>query len=66
MNGSLIFFGEKMHRIRELIDQVANTDVTVLIEGESGVGKEIVARALHLNSPRRDKPFIKVNGAALP
>ena len=61
-----LFFGEKMDRIKEVIDQVANTDVTVLIQGESGVGKEIVARALHLNSPRRDKPFIKVNCAALP
>ncbi len=66
VNGSFIFFGEKMDRIREVIDQVANTDVTVLVQGESGVGKEIVARALHLNSPRRDKPFIKVNCAALP
>jgi transcriptional regulator with GAF, ATPase, and Fis domain len=63
---AFIFFGEKMDRIREVIDQVASTDVTVLIQGESGVGKEIVARALHLNSPRRDKPFIKVNCAALP
>ena len=66
LNGSFIFFGVKMDRIRELIDQVAKTDVTVLIQGESGTGKEIVARALHLNSPRRDKPFIKVNCAALP
>ncbi len=63
---SFIIFGEKMDRIREVIDQVAATDVTVLIQGESGVGKEIVARALHQNSPRRDKPFIKVNCAALP
>jgi two-component system response regulator AtoC len=66
LNGSFIFFGVKMDRIRELIDQVAKTDVTVLIQGESGTGKEIVARAVHLNSPRRDKPFIKVNCAALP
>ena len=65
-NDSFLFFGEKMDRIREVIDQVATTDVTVLIQGESGVGKEIVARSLHLNSPRRDKPFIKVNCAALP
>ena len=65
-NDSFIFFGEKMDRIREVIDQVASTDVTVLIQGESGVGKEIVARTLHLHSPRRDKPFIKVNCAALP
>jgi two-component system response regulator AtoC len=66
LNGSFIFFGSKMGRIKELIDQVAKTDVTVLIQGESGTGKEIVARALHLNSLRRDKPFIKVNCAALP
>ncbi len=66
VNGSFIFFGNKMDRIREIIDQVATTDVTVLIHGESGVGKEIVARTLHLNSPRSDNPFIKVNCAALP
>jgi two-component system, NtrC family, response regulator AtoC len=53
-------------RIKELIAQIANTDVTVFIQGESGVGKEIVARELHQGSPRRDKPFIKVNCAALP
>ena len=66
LNDSFIFFGSKMNRIRELIDQVAKTDVTVLIQGESGVGKEIVARALHLYSLRSEKPFIKVNCAALP
>jgi len=66
MNGSFIFFGEKMNRVRELVDPVASANVTVLICGESGVGKEIVARSLHLNSPRRDKSFIKVNCAALP
>jgi len=66
LNGPFIFFGQKMDRIREFIDQVANTDVTVLIQGESGVGKEIVARTLHFNSPRQQKPFIKVNCAALP
>ncbi len=56
----------KMIRIKELIVQIANTDVTVFIEGESGVGKEIVARELHQGSPRREKPFVKVNCAALP
>ncbi len=66
VNGSFIFFGEKMDRIRGLVDRVASANVTVLIRGESGVGKEIVARALHLNSPRKDKPFVKVNCAALP
>ncbi len=56
----------KMVRIRELITQIADTDVTVFIQGESGVGKEIVAREIHRGSPRRDKPFVKVNCAALP
>jgi two-component system response regulator AtoC len=55
-----------MRRIKELIDQVANTDVTVMIQGESGVGKEVVARSIHLNSYRKESPFVKVNCAALP
>jgi two-component system response regulator AtoC len=61
-----IYASDQMHRIKEIIDQIANTDVTVLIQGESGVGKEVVARSIHLNSFRREKPFIKVNCAALP
>lgn len=65
-NGIFIYSSEKMHRIKEVIDQVANTDVTVLIQGESGVGKEVVARSIHLNSFRKDQPFVKVNCAALP
>jgi len=64
--GIFIYTSEKMHQIKEMIDQVANTDVTVLILGESGVGKEVVARSIHLNSLRRDRPFVKVNCAALP
>jgi two-component system response regulator AtoC len=58
--------GEKMAEVQELIDRVADTDVTVLIRGESGTGKELVARALCASSLRRDKPFVKVNCAALP
>ncbi len=50
----------------ELMQQVADTDTSVLILGESGVGKELIADALHRNSSRRVKPFIKVNCAALP
>ncbi len=65
-NGIFIYAHEKMQKIKEVIDQVANTDVTVLIQGESGVGKEVVARSIHLNSLRRNKPFVKVNCAALP
>jgi len=58
--------GETLGRLRELLEQIADTDVTVLIQGESGVGKEIVARAVHETSGRRAGPFVKVNCAALP
>jgi len=64
--GIFIYTSDKMQRIKEIIDQIANTDVTVLIQGESGVGKEIVARSIQLNSFRRERPFVKVNCAALP
>jgi two-component system, NtrC family, response regulator AtoC len=57
---------DKMIEVRDLIDRVSDTDVTVLIRGESGTGKELVARALHSQSLRKDKPFVKVNCAALP
>lgn len=53
-------------RVFAVIDRVADTPSTVLISGESGTGKELVARALHENSSRRDRPFIKVNLAAIP
>jgi len=55
-----------MRRIDTSLTRVAATDVTVLISGESGVGKEIVARTIHWRSSRRDQPFVKVNCAALP
>jgi transcriptional regulator with GAF, ATPase, and Fis domain len=58
--------GSRMAEVRDLIQRVADIDVTVLIRGESGTGKELVARALYAGSPRRDKPFVKVNCAALP
>lgn len=54
-----------IRRLREKIAKIAPTDATVLIRGESGVGKELVARAIHLNSPRRHGPFITMNCAAL-
>ncbi len=57
---------ERMAEVQDMIERVADTDVTVLIRGESGTGKELVARALCASSFRRDKPFVKVNCAALP
>lgn len=60
------YASQKMQQVKAIIDRVANTDVTVLIQGENGTGKEVVARSIHLNSFRRDQPFIKVNCAALP
>jgi two-component system response regulator AtoC len=56
----------KMKEIRDIIEQVADTDITVLIRGDSGTGKELVARTLFQLSSRRDKAFVKVNCAALP
>lgn len=57
---------QNMVRIKRIAMQAADTDVPVLILGESGVGKEVMARFIHARSSRRDKPFIKVNCAALP
>jgi two-component system, NtrC family, response regulator AtoC len=56
----------KMQPIRDLVAKVAGTNTTVLLRGESGVGKEVVAHALHKASPRASKQFLKVNCAALP
>jgi len=65
---AFLFWGDspEMKTIASVIEQVSDSDVTVLIRGESGVGKELVARAIHQRSPRRDRPFVKVNCAALP
>ncbi len=62
----VVWGSPSMREIRTVLDQIADTDVTVLIQGESGVGKEIVARTVHGVSSRSDKPFVKVNCAALP
>jgi two-component system response regulator AtoC len=65
---AFLFWGDspEMQTIARVIEQVSDSDVTVLIRGESGVGKELVARAIHQRSSRKDRPFVKVNCAALP
>jgi two-component system response regulator AtoC len=65
-DGLSLCVSKKMQPIRELVAKVAVTNTTVLLRGESGVGKEVVARALHNGSPRAAKQFLKVNCAALP
>jgi len=62
----IIGVSQSIERIRELIKHVADTGLNVVITGESGVGKEVVAQTLYFSSPRKNKPFVKVNCAALP
>jgi transcriptional regulator with PAS, ATPase and Fis domain len=56
----------KMNKIKKIIEEIAGTDITVLIKGESGTGKDLLAQAIHYNSHRKDNPFVKVNCAAIP
>jgi len=62
----LVGNSEALRKVLRLAEEVAQTDVTVLIEGESGTGKELIARLIHARSTRADKPYISVNCAALP
>ena len=64
--GSLIGVSRSMREIFKKIDKVAKTDVTVLIEGETGTGKELVAAELHRRSSRKDGPFVVINCGAIP
>lgn len=64
--GNIISSSYKMKKLKELLQQVAKSDSTVLIRGESGTGKELFAHALHNASHRDHRPFVKVNCAALP
>ncbi|KAF0233449.1 MAG: Nif-specific regulatory protein, partial [bacterium] len=63
---NIIGSSSSMHAVYQLITQVASTNTTVLIRGESGTGKELIAHAVHYSSERANKPFVKVNCAALP
>ena len=63
---NIIGKSDRMKSVFEMIRVVAQSDCTVLIRGESGTGKELVARTIHYSGPRRDKPFVAVNCAAIP
>lgn len=64
--GNIISKSEEMRKLFSILPQIAESDSTVLIEGASGTGKELVARAIHHNSPRKKGPFVAVNLGALP
>ena len=66
METELIGISEHIENIRHLIDRIADCEANVLITGETGVGKEVVARSLYKSSQRFGKPFVKINCAALP
>ena len=63
---SLVGISQSVSNVRQLIEQVADTEASVLILGDSGTGKEVVARNLHFHSGRKDKPFVPVNCGAIP
>ncbi|MHC5009587.1 MAG: sigma 54-interacting transcriptional regulator [Planctomycetota bacterium] len=63
---NIIAKSRRMQDLFHLIDKVTDSDVPVLIQGESGTGKELVARAIHFNGPRKGKPFVSENCAAIP
>ncbi|MBV6478835.1 MAG: Regulatory protein AtoC [Ignavibacteria bacterium] len=64
--GNIIGKSKRMQNIFDLIKNVAKTNVNVLLEGQSGTGKELVSRSIHLNSKRREGPFVAINCSAIP
>ena len=66
LSGEMVGDAPGIRQVRAMIDRVAPTDARVLITGESGTGKELVAAAIHAGSPRRERPFVRVNCAAIP
>ncbi len=66
LGNEMVGTSAQMEAVRKLIDTVGPSDARILIEGESGTGKELVAAAIHMSSSRRDRPFVRVNCAAIP
>ena len=64
--GNLLGTAAKMQEIYRVIGRLSKSATTVLVNGETGTGKELVARALHQHSPRSERPFIALNMAAIP
>jgi DNA-binding NtrC family response regulator len=64
--GNIIGKSKKMHELLDLVESVAASDANILIQGENGTGKELIANAIHYNSKRAKGPFIKINCAAIP
>lgn len=65
-SNSIIGKSEKMQTVHELVEKALEVNITVTIAGETGTGKEVIAKAIHYNSSRKNKPFIAVNVAAIP
>lgn len=65
-NVNLIYNSKEMANVRDKIYKIAPIDLTILIQGESGVGKEVITKAIHYASLRRDQPFIKINCSVIP
>ncbi len=64
--GNIVGKSKPMSKVYELIDSVSKSDCTVLIQGESGTGKALVAEAIHFNSPRKNKPFVPISCSVIP
>ena len=65
-NGELIGSSQGLRHVWRSVEMVARTDSAVMIQGETGTGKELIAKAIHQESVRRGRPYVKVNCAALP
>jgi transcriptional regulator with GAF, ATPase, and Fis domain len=65
VSDNMIGVSEEMSKVKSLIEMVAPSRTSVLILGETGTGKELVARAMHSQSPRREAPFVVINSSAL-